>query len=225
MISYDDGFYNAQIPGAMRSAEIYAEILYRYWKPESIVDVGCGRGAWLKAFKDAGAQKLVGYDGEWNTERMIDEDISFVGCNLDCPIDHSQFGRFDLAMSLEVAEHLQPSSAETFINSLTSLSDVVLFSAALPAQGGRNHINEQMPTCWACLFLAHGYVPFDIFRPAVWGNPSVECWYQQNTFLYVLKESFAYPAICNNGASPIANISFMDCVHPTIYYMKFRKKA
>jgi len=51
--------------------------------------------------------------------------------------------------SLEVAEHLEPSSAGTIVQSLVSLSDVFLFSAAFPGQGRTNHINEQPHSYWA----------------------------------------------------------------------------
>jgi cyclopropane fatty-acyl-phospholipid synthase-like methyltransferase len=85
----------------------YAELLAPLLNPKSVVDVGCGRGSWLKAFKEKGAIKLVGYDGSWNNQKnMIDQSIIFHGVDLNKPIFVSDSERFDLAMSLEVAEHL-----------------------------------------------------------------------------------------------------------------------
>jgi SAM-dependent methyltransferase len=219
---YDDRFYDAQMSGSYRSAKVYAELLSTFFTLDSVADVGCGRGAWLKAFKERGAKNLVGFDGDWNAQgNMIEDDITFVQCDLNRPIKMAENDKkFDLAMSLEVAEHLLPSSAETFVGSLTALSDVVLFGAAFTGQGGRNHVNERAPTYWAALFSSRTYVPFDLFRSAVWGNQDVEFWYQQNTFLYARRESPSYAAILSKGASPISNVAFMDCVHPSLYYRK-----
>jgi len=220
---YDDSFYNAQISGSYRSAKVYAKILSAFIVPNSIADVGCGRGAWLKAFKECGAINVVGFDGEWNAQNnMVEDYITFIPCDLNQPIKPPNNQPFDLAMSLEVAEHLLPTSAENFINSLTGLSDMVLFGAAFTGQGGRNHINEQPSTYWASLFSSHAYAPFDLFRSTVWGNSEVEFWYQQNTFLYIHKDSPAYVNIISKGASPMANVAFMDCIHPSLYYRKLR---
>ena len=87
--------------------------------------------------------------------------------------------KFDLAMSLEVAEHLKPATAPQFVNSLATASDAVLFSAAYSNQGGTNHFNEQPQTYWARLFAEDNFAPFDLFRPAFWGNDHVCFWYRR----------------------------------------------
>jgi ribosomal protein L11 methylase PrmA len=72
-----------------------------------VVDLGCGRGTWLKAFKEIGATKLVGFDDEWNMqENMIDRPINFKPCELNKRISVDPNDRFELAISLEVGEHL-----------------------------------------------------------------------------------------------------------------------
>jgi hypothetical protein len=60
----------------------------------------------------------------------------------------------------------------------------VLFSAAIPGQGGTDHINEQWQDYWRDLFLSENFHPVNIIRPAVWGLPEVDLWYQQNSILY-----------------------------------------
>lgn len=220
---YDDQFYDAQISGAYESAKVYAVLFALILKPESVADVGCGRGAWLKAFKEQGAKQLIGFDGDWNNQKnMIEESIRFIPCDLNQSIVIANGEKVDLAISVEVAEHLPPSSAGKFVESLVGISDMVLFGAAFTGQGGINHINEQPSTYWAALFASHNYVPFDIFRPYVWGNSRVQAWYQQNTFLYVRKDSPSYTALLSKNISPMPNISFMDCVHPSLYFSKFR---
>jgi hypothetical protein len=96
--------------------------------------------------------------------------------------------RFDLAQSVEVAEHLPKEVAGAFVSFLCSLAPVVLFGAAIPYQSGSEHINEQWPSYWAELFLQNGYVAIDAIRDRVWNNPNVESWYCQNTLVYVQTE-------------------------------------
>jgi hypothetical protein len=146
---------------------------------------------------------------------MIENSIVFQACDLNKPITVDE--RFDLAMSLEVAEHLEPASAVTFVNSLVGLSNVVLFGAAFVNQGGTDHLNERENSYWAGLFASHNYVAFDIFRPVFWGDSRVEPWYRQNTFLYVRKDSIAMATITAKGLSPMKNLKFMDCLHPDLY--------
>jgi hypothetical protein len=85
--------------------------------------------------------------------------------------------KYDLAICLEVAEHLPVSSAGTLVDSITRASDLILFSAAIPLQTGTHHINEQWQDYWAALFDQRGFVASDIVRPAIWGRPDVRWWY------------------------------------------------
>jgi hypothetical protein len=218
---YGDAFYDGHMEGSYRSAQLYAECLSKVYSPGSVVDVGCGRGAWLKAFKESGARRLLGFDGVWNSQQMmIEASVAFKACDLNKPILADE--RFDLAMSLEVAEHLEPASSVTFVSSLVGLSDVVMFGAAFIEQGGTNHVNEQRNSFWARLFASHGYVVFDIFRPVFWGDSRVESWYQQNTFLYVRKGSSAMTTLTSKGLSPMSSLGFMDCLHPDLYLHRNR---
>jgi SAM-dependent methyltransferase len=222
--SYNSEFYANQVPGSVRSAIRYRDILLSQFRPRSIVDVGCGRGTWLKAFKDTGLDRLVGYDGPWNNqESMIDNAIQFFCADLNNLSTIQASERFDLAISLEVAEHIKPESAVSFISLLTQLSDVVLFSAAYIKQGGTNHINEQKHTYWAKLFASFDYIPYDLFRPVVWGDDEIEFWYQQNTFLYVRRNTPLVDGLAKSGHNPIVNLSFMDCVHPMLYEKALEK--
>ena len=213
---YDDTFYNSQVDGSFRSAKVYAELLKSLLAPSSVADLGCGRGTWLKAFAEAGATKLVGFDGSWNNQdRMIDSRIHFIATDLNQPMPRGG-SKFDLAVSLEVAEHLKREASALFVQNITSLSDAVLFGAAFINQGGTDHINEQCHSYWAQLFIENGYLPYDVFRPAVWGVSEVEFLYQQNAFLYVKVESVAAAKLEKSGYRPISNLEFMNCVHPDL---------
>jgi hypothetical protein len=224
VLPYGDAFYDGHMAGSYRSAQLYSKFLSMVYPAVSVVDVGCGRGAWLKAFKESGASRISGFDGAWNSQRkMIEDSIVFQACDLNKPIIVDE--RFDLAMSLEVAEHLEPASASTFVKSLVGLSDVVMFGAAFVEQGGTDHLNERENSYWAGLFASHKYLAFDIFRPVFWGDSRVEYWYQQNTFLYVRKDSGAMATITSKGLFPMKNLRFMDCLHPDLYLRRGQNRT
>jgi len=220
---YDDKFYeNHHI--SYRSAKKYAELLFKLFSPTSVVDIRCGRGAWLKAFKEHGVKHCLGIDGDWNKqEYMIDPSLEFQSQDLNQPIRLNC--QFDLAISVEVAEHLKSESAFNFVDSLSLISDVIIFGAAFIRQGGTNHINEEYHTYWERLFSSCGYVVFDYFRPLVWNdeddeNNIISWWYQQNTFLYVKKDSPCYSNFIAAGLQPLVNKRFMNAVHPWLYAQK-----
>ena len=124
------------------SAKQILNLLFQYYRPMNIIDIGCGSGSWLKAAGDMGVESLTGVDGPWlKNEMLLSEDIKLITHDLEIPFP--PLGNYDLAISLEVAEHLSERRAESFIEDLCKVSKVVLFSAAIPFQGGDNHINEQ----------------------------------------------------------------------------------
>src|SRR5439155_12477145 len=131
--------------------------------------------------------KILGVDGEYvDRDSLVIPSDSFISADLRGGLDLG--GTFDLCMSLEVAEHLPAAAASRFVESLTRLSPVVLFSAAVPGQTGVGHINERWPDYWMSLFAGHGYVQLDPFRHQLWHDSRVEWWYRQNLFLYVKPE-------------------------------------
>jgi cyclopropane fatty-acyl-phospholipid synthase-like methyltransferase len=213
---YDEKFYTYNVGGSYRSAEKILRHLNDYITKKSefnsIVDFGCGRGTWLKAALELGVQKAVGYDGDWNKDKIIDDRIIFNSCDLRTIEPSGE--TFDIAISLEVAEHLPKSSMHQIVNFLTSSSDVVIFGAAFPLQGGTDHINEQFPESWYQIFDHFGYCVVDLFRERFWDDEDIESCYRQNTFLYIRKNSDIY----NSGLfKPMSNTSFMNCMHPDIY--------
>jgi len=218
---YDDLFYINQIDSSLTSAKVYFEILSDFFTPLTIIDVGCGRGAWLKAFGNDLSTSIVGIDGPWNSKKdLLDPRIQFLPKDLNLLDCDFFLDKFDLAISVEVAEHLLPESASKFIGELTKLSDAIIFGAAYPGQGGTSHLNEQPQSYWASIFDTHQYVVFDLFRPKVWGDDRVLYWYQQNTFLYVRDGSDLFDRLLGMGIQPINNIAFLNCIHPELYHRK-----
>jgi SAM-dependent methyltransferase len=208
---YDSAFYAGQRRGSHRSAELILPIVKEIISPRSVCDVGCGVGSWLSVWRDLGVDDIRGMDGDYvdKSQMMIDPG-KFVYSDLRRPLlfDRS----FDLALSLEVAEHLPPDRGKSFVAELSSAAPVVLFSAAIPGQGGTDHINEQWQEYWADLFRARGFTPFDCIRPIVWNNKQIERWYRQNIILYCRNDKIAdYPLLSTVVTMPLS------IVHPQQY--------
>lgn len=220
MKAYTQQFFADRHQRTVHSAStILAIALDQLPKVQSAVDVGCGVGTWLSVLKDRGIADVQGVDGEWvDTSLLVIPPESFLKADLTKPLNVQR--RFDLAISLEVAEHLPPECAEDFVATLVRLSDFVLFSAAIPHQGGRNHLNEQWQEYWAELFTQHGYRPVDAIRSRVWNDPAIDTWYKQNTLLYVKGERL--PELRSVGDS-VTPPPMLSVVHPDLYQAKLRR--
>jgi SAM-dependent methyltransferase len=188
MQPYTDAYYESLREGARRSARVVVPLVVRLVRPRDVVDVGCGQGTWLTVFREHGVEDVWGIDGDYvDRGRLEIPRERFLSRDLTRPLHPGR--SFDLAVSLEVAEHLPADCAEAFVASLTALAPVVLFSAAAPYQGGQNHVNEQWPAYWAELFAARGYVPIDCLRRRLWDDERVEWWYAQNMLLFAERVS------------------------------------
>jgi len=183
--------------------------------PRTVVDVGCGTGSWLAEFQRHAVDDVLGLDGPWvDTALLHIPSDRFRVIDLTKPILEPR--RFDLVVCLEVAEHLHSEFAPTIVESLTSLGDVILFSAAIPFQGGYNHFNEQWPDYWATLFEARGYQVVDGIRHKIWMNSRVEWWYAQNMFFVVDRAKLSeYPALARAAAESAGRP--LAVVHPRAY--------
>ena len=215
---YSNAFYNANARNSTKAALPVLQLLRDLYAPESIVDIGCGSGAWLTVAGSLGFTTLRGYDGPWaDPSAYTSPDIDFVAVDLEkSGIEHPQ--RYDLAMSVEVAEHLSEPRADVIVDALCAASDVVLFGAALRNQGGLHHVNEQPQSYWVEKFRRRGYEPYDVVRPVIWDNPDVKAWFKQNTLLYVKSGSAVLdPEQLHSMERPI-----WDLVHPEHYERKLR---
>jgi SAM-dependent methyltransferase len=177
---YARATYRGQAQEAERSAAVVAPMLRDRYDPRSIVDVGCGAGAWLAAFKRLGVNDLLGLDAIPPELFTADADLRWTDLGDGFHVPH----RFDLALCLEVAEHLPERSARRLVASLCAATDVVVFSAAIPGQGGPGHVNEQWPSYWGRLFASQSFGSDCWLRWAVWDEPEVSPWYRQNLLVF-----------------------------------------
>ncbi|WIH87730.1 methyltransferase domain-containing protein [Brachyspira pilosicoli] len=185
---YDQKFYTAGSNYNYRSAKLILPILFKYYKPESVIDIGCGIGSWLRAMLEFYISNIHGVDCNKVDEEYLLVPRKYIEIdNLESHINYSN-KKYDLAISVEVAEHLDNSSSENFIKMLTSYSNVILFSAGIPYQSGVNHINCQSPDFWYKIFNSLGYVCFDFRHELMnmWENVTPP--YAQNLLLYVHKD-------------------------------------
>lgn len=213
--TYDHAFHVSISEGSLRSARrVWPVVFAALGEPGNVVDVGCGLGAWLRALHEVcPACEFVGIDHPGVAARdLMIEPTRFIGADLASLPDLGR--RFDLALSLEVAEHLAPERAPAFVHALARLADRIVFSAAVPGQGGHGHLNEQWPAYWIELFSREGYRCFDVVRPQIWSDEAVEGYYRQNILVFA-KNGLAPPA-------PMQDWNGAALVHPQVFRSQHR---
>jgi hypothetical protein len=183
-MTYSSSFFDEIVQESLSSAKVVVPLVVDLVHPSSVVDVGCATGAWLSVFHDHGIKSILGLDGTYvDSAALLIPSDCFRSTDLAKPFSLKE--EYDLALSLEVAEHLPEPSANSFVRSLCRLAPVIVFSAALPGQGGVHHVNEQWPEYWRQKFANENFRMFDPFRPFLWRDERVASHYRQNLFLYV----------------------------------------
>jgi SAM-dependent methyltransferase len=200
---YDEEFYAVSRPGMIASAQALVPLLLTQCQwPRTVIDVGCGEGWWAAEFANHDCD-VIGLDGGWHGQHQLGD--RFIPHDLKQPIPQHLHGRFDAVVCLEVAEHLPAVRSRSFVQDLCKLTapgGFIIFSAAIPGQGGTGHINEQWPDYWARLFDEQGYAVNGDFRFGIWEDDRIENWYRQNLLI-------AYEGV--NIKMPI------PVVHPVLY--------
>lgn len=210
-MSYDADYYEQIREGAQRSAAAVVPLVLDVYPAKSVIDVGCGEGYWGAEFAKHGCEVL-------GVEAHAEPVIPSVKRDLTEPFALDE--TFDLAVCLEVAEHLLPECAESFVADLCKLAPVVLFSAAIPDQGGEGHLNEQWPAYWAELFAHNDFMLSAAPRWRIWEDDRVESWYRQN--LMVAAQMPTNPAWFGEGyraPDPVVHPAFLADLMAFIYNM------
>ena len=219
--TYSEDFYDQHMKMSISSAKVIIPIILEYLEPKSVIDVGCGIGTWLSVWEKFGVKEIVGIDGDYvNIKNLLINKEKFIVANLDK--GYKSLKKFDIVTCLEVAEHINPDSANLFIDSLCNLGEVIIFSAAIPGQEGTLHINEQYPDYWLSLFEKNNFIPIDCIRRKVWSNEKVSTWYKQNILIYVNNEYLAKFGKLKLEAIS-TDIKFLKLVHPEYFDYKCSK--
>ena len=227
---YNSGFYDRQSDGSRRSADAIVPVLMDWLAPKSVLDIGCGVGTWCAAFEQAGVPIVAGIDGPWVDQSKLqmkpDGFVTFDFATAPKPYAPAlPAERFDLAVTFEVLEHINPAHAADAVAMITRLADVVVAGAAIPGQGGRHHVNEQWPSYWRDLFGAQGFEAFDCVRPVVAQLDGIDPWYAQNPILYA-RAPFAPELKARLDSAVIAALAKpAPWVHPALYQGAKRKLA
>jgi SAM-dependent methyltransferase len=185
--TYDITFFEYINAGSSRSARRIVPLLMQMVSPLSVLDIGCGAGAWLKEWSTFDLDDLIGVDGYYVDPRQLLIPLSTFHRS-DLSQAFSLGRKFDLVCTFEVAEHIAPACADVFVDNAVAHGDVIAFSAATPGQGGEFHVNEQPYDYWRSKFLARGYQCFDALRPLIAGDRQIEPWYRYNILLFANAE-------------------------------------
>lgn len=217
-VYYNKNFYESNYKNNNQSAVKIIDILLDMMPEEvykengkSIVDCGCAAGHWLREFSNRGFD-ILGIDGSYIDKKLlvIPEDKFYVH-NLEEPLNIKR--KFTFALSLEVAEHLPEYCADMFVDELTALSDIVIFSAAIPHQRGDGHINEQWPSYWIQKFEKRGFKVVDCIRRKIWADKSIRYYYAQNMFVFCKENGCGGVLDMAKNDSPTQ----YDLVHPMLW--------
>jgi len=199
---YDNAqYYLSSDESRFATAKGVLEEFFALYTPASVIDLGCGLGHWLSVCQNQfSINDIHGYDGNSVDPELFKIPAAcYTQTDLSKPINLPE--RAELAISIEVAEHIPQASTPTFVSNLTRASDVVLFSAAAPYQGGVEHCNEQPPAYWAELFAKEGYLCFDILRDRLWDKEEVLDIHRQNMLIFTKEE--------------LAHLFIQQDLHPT----------
>jgi SAM-dependent methyltransferase len=216
--AYDSLFYEYQREGALLSARSLLPVVIDTLEVESVLDVGCGAGSWLAAYRDLGVVDCIGVDGDYVDRSLLMVDARwFNPRDITKPFDFSR--QFDLVQCLEVAEHIPPRACDTLVDNITRHGRRVLFSAAVPGQGGEDHINERPYGFWRDKFATRGYRLFDFVRPRTIDNPAIEPWYRYNV-LFFAHDSVADSLPADVAATRVAERAPIRDFSPLSYRLR-----
>jgi len=198
---YGRSFYQARHANTRYAAEhILSLVLERLPPVSSAVDVGCGVGTWVPCLISRGVSDVQGIEGRVSVLVPAHNAAPTVATAVRSMLTQSW-------TNLEIVVIDDGSTDAT--------ADIVIFSAAVPFQGGKHHVNEQWPEYWVQLFARQTYRCFDWIRPLIWNDQEIPVWYRQNILIFVAERRIS-------DLRPMVSMPPMPLavIHPEIYTMK-----
>jgi hypothetical protein len=190
MNEYTPEFFDRLAQTAGAASTVILPLVFAAHPTYSVIDFGCGGGVWLAVCKSKGVSRVLGIDGPWvpRQRRVVGpsefRELDMASVDTQTTLAFGQHPVFDLAICVEVAEHLPENRSEWLVRELCQVAPLVLFSAATPGQGGEGHINEQHHMYWERLFDERGMEHRRWIREAIAHRDDVPFWYRNNMSLY-----------------------------------------
>ena len=197
--AYNAAFFEYVTDESLQSARVMLPWVLERTKAKSVIDVGCGSGAWASVAKAHGCT-VRGTDNFVPEDHLLIDPAEFSRQDLTRSFDCEGY---DLAICLEVGEHLPVSVSQGLVAGLCS-AKAVFFGAAVPGQGGVDHITERWQSYWAALFADHGYTGDCRVRWQFWDDKRVAVYYRQNVAIY----------------TPGSGSGVFDVVHPEMWSLR-----
>jgi len=211
--TYDDAYHSARLDETTRSAAVVVPLLVDLFPwMSSVVDFGCGTGAWLHQFQLCGVRRVLGLDGADVSSTLLQLDRSDIR-RVDFREPLPSIGRFDLALSLDAVDCLPDVAVQPFIAALTEVSDVVVFSAPVPGQSFHPTSNERWASYWVALFAEKQFRCFDVLRERLWYDQRVHWCYSQNILIFASESRHDISA----RLSSLSRRGPVDVVHPRAF--------
>lgn len=189
--AYSNSFYNKVASRANIASQISANVISGLINVKTLADIGCGSGIWARNFclKLKEIETIYALDLELPERVYLDDtfmsryQVHHVAQNLDS-LPLLPFHEVDLTICLEVLEHLEFETGKKLITEFGAKTKYLLFSAAIPGQGGTHHINERPYEYWYSQLRENGFIPFDVIRPKLKGQ-DVPSYYRYNIIFWI----------------------------------------
>jgi SAM-dependent methyltransferase len=184
---YNSEYYAYVDREAVRSAPVIVRSVIRDLRPARVLDVGCGTGALLSEFKNQGVCGVGLEYSEAGLEMCRSRNLEVFPFDIESG-EEPRVGAIDIVTCFEVAEHLHESHADRLVQLLTKAGRVVVFTAAVPGQGGgADHVNEQPHEYWIAKFESAGF-RFDAETSCrwrvEWSSSGAASFYSQNAMVF-----------------------------------------
>lgn len=142
------------------SSEMFGHILWLLYEPRTVIEFGCGCGGTLAALKSHGAG-VLGTDVSVAAAPFIarrDQGIAddLVVGDLAEPMQGAMFHHNDLAVSVEVLEHVTEAGADQAVKTIAAAAPRAVITACPPVGRNSLHLNEQPFQYWIDKFAAAG---------------------------------------------------------------------
>jgi 2-polyprenyl-3-methyl-5-hydroxy-6-metoxy-1,4-benzoquinol methylase len=187
MTLYDDRFFATRTRYHQPIERATSLLLSLSNEIESVVDLGCGDGHWIRMLANKGIERVLGIEGfEACLPYVSDLPVEIHNLEHELKCDNP----FDMVLCIEVAEHLEEQYADNLIITISNfcrLNGLLVFSAAHKGQGGVGHLNLQDKEYWTRKLQRRGFALLlhkTSKLRSQWKKAHVMKWLYQNVMVF-----------------------------------------